>query len=119
MKRCNNRCDEFEPVQQNHTHECEESTKISELSSAPHNHRFAVITGEAIASSCGGHYHTVECRTDFYEDHYHILTDKTGPAICVGNGKHVHFVDGVTNVEDCHRHKYQFTTLINDPIGCV
>lgn len=101
---------------QTHVHEFEGSVKIAEAEEDPHNHRFAGETGEAIYSG-GNHYHKLNKKTDFYENHYHRVIDRTGLGVSVGNGKHVHFVEGATTFEDEHRHRYEFATLIEDPIG--
>lgn len=101
---------------QTHVHEFEGSVKIAEAGEDAHNHRFASETGEAIRSGAS-HYHNLNIRSDFYENHFHRVIDRTGPAIPVGNGKHVHFVQGSTTFEDGHRHVYEFATLIEDPIG--
>ncbi len=103
--------------EQTHTHEYQGSVKIAEPEEEPHNHRFACVTGEAIFTSDGGHFHRLNNRTDFFEDHFHKICDVTGPAIPVGNGRHVHFVEGETTVNDDHQHEYQFATLIENPIG--
>jgi hypothetical protein len=103
--------------EQTHTHEYEGSVKIAEPQEDPHNHRFACVTGEAIFTSDGSHFHKLSNRTDFYEDHFHKICDVTGPPIPVGNGRHVHFVEGDTTVVDGHQHEFQFATLIDDPIG--
>lgn len=104
--------------EQTHTHEYEGSVKIAEPKEDPHNHRFACVTGEAILTSDGrSHFHKLNNRTDFYEDHFHKMCDVTGPAIPVGNDRHVHFVDGDTTINDGHQHEFQFATLIDNPIG--
>ncbi len=105
------------PRTQRHTHEFLGSVKLAELEEEPHNHRFACITGEAFPLPGGNHFHRVETRTDFYEDHFHILNDNTGPAISVGDGRHVHFISGQTAINDGHRHEFIFATLIENPIG--
>lgn len=102
---------------QTHTHEYEGSVKIAEAQEDPHNHRFACVTGEAIFTSDGSHFHKLHNNTDFYEEHFHKMCDVTGPAIPVGNGRHVHFVCGDTTINDGHQHEFQFATLIDDPIG--
>lgn len=81
-----------------------------------HNHRFAVVSGEAIPVGCKDHYHEVKFRTDFYEDHFHVFVGKTGGAIRVGD-RHVHFLESQTSVNDGHRHDFRVATLIEDPIG--
>ena len=106
-----------ECLNQKHTHEYLDSAMISTLGEETHNHRFAGITSEAIQTKCGNHYHTIEGRTDYYDDHYHKICKKTGFAVCVGDGRHIHFVEGRTELSAEHKHKYQFTTLINNPTG--
>jgi len=81
-----------------------------------HNHRFAVVSGEAIPVGCKDHYHEVKFRTDFYEDHYHVFVGKTGGAIRVGD-RHVHFLESKTSFNDGHKHDFRVATLIEDPIG--
>ncbi len=81
-----------------------------------HNHRFAVVSGEAIPVGCKDHYHEVKFRTDFYEDHFHVFVGKTGGAIRVGD-RHVHFLESQTSFNDGHRHDFRVATLIEDPIG--
>lgn len=102
---------------QTHTHEYLGSVKIVGKHGCCHNHRLAGVTGQAIPTRKGSHYHKLEDKTDFYEDHFHIVEDRTGPAIYVGDRRHVHFVYGYTTVNDKHRHEFQFATLIDNPIG--
>ncbi|MGE5381480.1 MAG: YmaF family protein [Methylocystaceae bacterium] len=96
-----------------HVHEYEGSVRVVEN----HNHRFAGVTGQAIASGTS-HVHRLAGRTDFYEDHFHLQNRLTGPAIPVGAGRYVHFIaNGLTTVADGHQHPYRVATLIDDPIG--
>lgn len=98
---------------QMHVHEFEGSVRVVE----GHNHRFAGVTGEAIPSG-NSHVHRLRSRTDFYEDHFHLLNRLTSQAINVGGGRHVHFIGhGLTTVADGHQHPYRVATLILDPIG--
>lgn len=109
----------FNPCQdeeQTHVHEVLGSVEIAEIQEDPHNHRFAVISGEVIPQG-NSHVHRIETRTDFYEDHFHLICVKTGTAIDVGDGRHVHFVESVTTVVDEHQHNFRVATLIQDPIG--
>lgn len=100
---------------QRHVHEFTDNVKIAERDD-PHNHHFSGISGEAI--HCGrSHVHKIWARTDFYEDHFHLIDETTGPAVDVGGGKHVHFLSGTTNKEEGHRHNFTMATLIEDPIG--
>lgn len=118
---CSYQCcdDEAKKKVQKHTHEYLGSVKIAEPVDDPHNHRFAGVTGEAIfVDACDKqHYHLLDGRTDFYEEHFHIVADRTGFAIPVGNGRHIHFVEGTTTNNDGHFHEFQFATLIDNPIG--
>lgn len=99
---------------QRHVHEFTGSTRLAELEEDPHNHRFAGVSGQAIPVR-GSHVHEIISRTDFF-DHFHVIRVITGPAIPVGNGRHVHFVRAVTSVNDQHRHRLIFATLIESPI---
>jgi len=58
----------------------------------------------------GSHYHKLNTKTDFYENHYHKVIGSTEPAIPVGNGKHVAFAEGPITSEDGHRHEHEFAT---------
>ena len=109
------RCEE---EQQKHVHEFTGSVKLAEVGSNDvHNHRFAGVTGEAIPFK-GNHVHRIVTRTDFFNDHYHVIDIITGPAIPVGNGQsHVHFVYACTRERDGHRHMFRVATLIENPIG--
>ena len=104
------------PPPQTHVHEFLGSVQLAELREDPHNHRFAGVTDQVIPIP-GGHVHKLCTRTDFYEDHFHLINDTTGPAIPVGDNRHVHFVTGNTNVEEEHFHEFRFATLIENPIG--
>lgn len=105
------------PMEQTHVHEILGSVQIAEATTDPHNHRFAVVSGEVIPAGQNDHVHEVKFRTDFYEDHFHEFCGRTQGAIPVGDGRHVHFLDSVTECSDGHRHKFRVATLINDPIG--
>lgn len=100
-----------------HVHEFLGSVKIAtENRDDPHNHRFAGVSGEAIDIGNHQHVHDIQTRTDFYEDHFHIVSVRTGPAVRVNN-RHVHFAAQMTTIVDNHDHKFMFATLIEDPIG--
>ncbi|ABS40050.1 YmaF family protein [Clostridium botulinum] len=99
---------------QTHVHEFLGSTRLAEIQTEPHNHRFAGVSGEAIRRG-NSHVHKIKTNTDFF-DHFHMIDVTTGPAIPVGNGRHVHFVSGVTTLNDGHRHEFIFATLIEAPI---
>ncbi len=103
-------------VPQRHVHEVLGSVRVAELKEDPHNHRFAGVSGEAILMP-GGHVHEVCIRTDFYEDHFHMITAKSGPAIPVGENRHVHFLEGMTSAEDGHCHMLLVASLIDNPTG--
>lgn len=96
---------------ENHTHEFQGSTSID----FNHNHRFAGITGPAIRRG-SSHVHRLETRTDS-TNHFHTLEEFTGPAINVGGGRHIHFVRGRTSFVSGHLHRFEFATLIEDPIN--
>lgn len=104
---------------QTHVHEVLGSVRLAELKEDPHNHRFAGVTDEVIWVPCG-HIHRLRTKTDFYEDHFHLICVRTGLQVEAGEGKdarHVHFIDSVTEVEDGHDHEFIAATLINNPIG--
>lgn len=90
------------------------STGFSEFGSACHNHRFAGVTGPAILSG-RSHVHEFFNRTDTTDAHHHNMRQFTGPAIFLENGRHIHFAEGSTTFDDGHLHRYNFTTLIDDP----
>jgi len=102
---------------QRHVHEFEGSVRLAELNEDPHNHRFAGVSGQAIPLKGGNHIHEICTKTDFYEEHFHLIDVKSGPGIPVGGGRHVHFVSAMTNVEDGHDHEFIVATLIENPIG--
>lgn len=101
---------------QTHVHEFLGSTRLAEVDDPEdaHNHRFAGVSGEAIRRG-NSHVHTIRTNTDFF-DHFHMIDVVTGPAIPVGEGRHVHFVYGITTLNDGHRHRFIFATLIEAPI---
>lgn len=81
-----------------------------------HNHRFCTVTGEAIYSKDKhDHYHEVKFHTDFSDGHYHEFCGKTCGAVDVGNSKDVYFLKDFIKEEDCHKHEFQFATLIESP----
>ncbi len=104
-------CDEL----QRHVHAIIGNTFIAQAEEDPHNHFFAVVSGEAEAIP-GGHVHRVSTRTDFYEEHFHLICGVSSPAIEVGD-RHVHYVKAETTTEDGHQHEFRFVSLLNDPIG--
>ncbi|APQ74068.1 YmaF family protein [Clostridium botulinum] len=99
---------------QTHVHEFLGSTRLAEIQTEPHNHRFAGVSGQAIRSG-NSHVHRITTNTDFF-NHFYMINVLSGPAIPVGNGRHVHFVSGVTSFNDGHRHEFIFATLIEAPI---
>ncbi|MGE5560793.1 MAG: YmaF family protein [Chloroflexota bacterium] len=103
-------------IRQKHVHEILGSTKLAETGADRHNHRFAVISGQAICTDTS-HVHRVFTRTDFFNNHFHFISGVSGPAIKVGNGKHVHFVSSQTSFNDGHRHRFVFASLIENPTG--
>jgi len=98
----------------NHVHEYLGSTGFSEFGSACHNYRFAGVTGPAILSG-RSHVHEFFNCTDTTDAHHHNMRQFTGPAIFLENGRHIHFAEGSTTFDDGHLHRYNFTTLIDDP----
>lgn len=110
MNNCN------EDRKQRHDHEIQGSVKIAEKKEDPHNHRFTTESSQAIKCD-NSHFHEVFFRTDFYENHFHEFCGCTGLAISVGDGKHVHFLKSVTLESDNHVHEFDFSTLIDNPIG--
>lgn len=119
---CNDYCRDYEnncEREQTHDHEVTGSVRLAELGEDPHNHHFSGVTGEVIKVP-GGHIHKFEARTDFYEDHYHLIYVKTGLQVKVGKGddeRHVHFIDDNTKVAEGHFHEFIAATLIDNPIG--
>lgn len=103
--------------EQTHVHEFLGSTKsAAEPGEEPHNHRFAGVSFEVIRVGDHHHIHEVKARTDFFEDHFHIIWERSKREIFVDD-KHVHFVTGTTNEVEDHTHDFVFATLIEDPIG--
>lgn len=103
--------------EQKHVHEFVGSVRLAELNTNDvHNHRFAGVSGEAIPCK-GSHVHRIVTRTDFFNNHFHVIDIITGPAIPVGNGRHVHFVFALTQESDGHQHMFRVATLIENPIG--
>lgn len=108
-------CDET----QKHVHELLGSTQVEEASCDcdAHNHRFALVTGEAERTSNGrSHVHKVEITTDFYDEHYHEFCGYTDEAIEVGCGRHVHLISDTTERSNQHDHDFLAVTLIENPI---
>lgn len=100
-----------------HNHELLGSVQLPTNNVEAHNHRFAVVTDEAIPI-CGGddHVHEVCFTTDTYEGHDHEFRGRTGSAIWIGD-RHVHCIDDTVEPERGHVHCFRAVTLINDPIG--
>ncbi len=67
---------------QTHVHEFLGSTRLAEIQTEPHNHRFAGVSGQAIRSG-NSHVHRITTNTDFF-DHFHMINVLSGPAIPVG-----------------------------------
>lgn len=107
------RCRECEQ----HVHELVGSTLVAERGRDTHNHRFATVSGEALA--CGdSHVHRVTFRTDSFDGHWHEFSNVTSPAIWVGDGRHVHFAKAETTSRDGHTHFFRVASLIDNPIEC-
>jgi hypothetical protein len=103
-------------ARQTHVHEFTASTKLAESGEERHNHRFADVTGEVIPVG-NSHVHEIKMsNTDFFDHHHKVKKVRTGIAIPVGNGKHVHFVKGMTTLNDGHVHRFNFATLIQQPL---
>ena len=104
---------------QKHVHQITGSTEIFRECDDCHNHNFCTVSGEAIhTKDKQDHYHEVIFRTDFSDGHYHEFYGKTGGKVDVGNGKHIHYLKDCTKPEDCHKHGFQFATLIDSPTTC-
>ena len=97
-----------------HVHELLGSTIPSENYLHPHNHRFAVVSGEAVLAD-GSHYHNVSFRTDSHGSHSHTFSGPSSLALPTGDGRHVHYIDGGTSMEDGHAHRFRVVTMINNP----
>lgn len=110
-------CDHHKEDELTHVHEFLGSTKLAELEEDPHNHRFAGVSGQVICIGNGKHIHELKTRTDFYEDHFHLICVRTEENIPVGDGRHVHFVSDVTEEAEDHVHNFRVATLIEDPIS--
>lgn len=100
---------------QQHVHEVLGSTFIAERCQDPHNHRFATVSGEAIACM-GSHVHNITFRTDAYDGHWHEFSGTSSLAIPVGDGRHVHFAKAETTLSDGHVHTFRVASLIDNPI---
>jgi len=101
-----------------HVHELIGSTVFSGTCSGCHNHRFAVMSGEAVEAE-GSHFHNVSFRTDTHDDHYHEFCGASTLAIPTGDGRHVHFVNGCTGSDDGHAHEFRAVSMINNPTDCI
>ncbi|NFL55480.1 hypothetical protein FDB79_07730 [Clostridium botulinum] len=55
---------------QTHVHEFLGSTRLAEIQTEPHNHRFAGVSGQAIRSG-NSHVHFVSGVTSFNDGHRH------------------------------------------------
>ncbi len=106
----------FDCETQRHVHEILGSVEVAEVESDPHNHRFALVSGQAVSIGNDDHAHDVTFRTDFYEDHFHEFCGRTGGMIPVGD-RHVHFLESVTKESEGHMHEFRLGTMLNDPIG--
>lgn len=105
--RQNNDCDQ-------HVHEFIGSTIVAERCEDCHNHRFATVSEEAIAT-CDSHVHRIQFRTDSHDGHFHEFCGTSSPAIWVGDGRHVHFAKACTESADGHVHQFRAASLIDDP----
>ncbi len=107
---------QIEQLIQFHVHEVIGSTLYAEEGEDRHNHRFALVSSQAIILPDGHHVHLVSGDTDFYEDHFHPFSGQSSIEIIVGEGKHVHFALAETFEVDNHAHLFQFAALINSPL---
>ena len=97
-----------------HLHEVQGSVQDVIRDCEAHNHRFATVSCESIATGNGDHVHQVTFRTDTYKGHYHEFSGRTGEdyEICKG---HVHYLEGVTTEQAGHRHRFKVITHIENP----
>lgn len=112
---CKDPCEKPCHEPQTHVHEFLGSTQLADYCGGIHNHRFAGVTSQAIPTG-NSHVHRISINTDYFSDHFHGICIITGPAIDVGGGKHVHLVTGYTTCEENHKHRFIFTTLIENPL---
>ncbi len=97
-----------------HVHEFIGSTLVAERRDECHNHRFATVSEEAIATR-DSHVHRIWFRTDSHDGHFHEFCGISSPAIWVGDGRHVHFLKDCTESADGHVHRFRAASLIDDP----
>lgn len=101
-----------------HVHEVLGSTQLTgSCCEAPHNHRFATVTGDAIKRG-NSHVHKIEFGTDTFDDHEHSFCGETSPAVFISENRHVHYIKGCTTTDDGHKHEFRVGTLIDNPIEC-
>ncbi|WOO36473.1 YmaF family protein [Anaerocolumna sp. AGMB13020] len=95
----------------NHVHEVQGYVKMAE---DKHYHKFSFVTGEAVFTGNGEHYHEIAFHTDNAEGHFHTFEGKTYRAVPMGD-RHVHYLEGDTSNENGHRHGFRLVTLMNNP----
>lgn len=97
-----------------HLHEVQGSVLNMGHGCDAHNHRFATVSCEPIATCNGNHAHQVTFRTDTYEGHFHEFSGRTTDEFEVCKG-HVHYLEGWTSEQAGHRHRFKVITHIEDP----
>ena len=97
-----------------HNHEVQGSVRLAGEGCEEHNHRFATVSGDAIAVG-QSHVHNVAFTTDTYDGHSHEYTGRTSIAYPAGCG-HVHYLDSVTTCDGGHSHTFKVITNIEDPM---
>lgn len=97
-----------------HLHEVQGSVMSVGNGCEAHNHRFATVSCEPIATGNGKHAHQVTFRTDTYEGHYHEFSGRTTDNFDICEG-HVHYLEGQTSLDAGHRHHFKVITHIEDP----
>lgn len=76
-----------------------------------HAHLMTGVSGDALPTPDGSHYHQITGRTDWKETHYHGYCPNSGPAIRISDTAHVHEFTGMTLMVAGHQHSFRATTL--------
>lgn len=92
-----------------HVHEYSDNSETADS----HQHALRGVTGPAIPTPNGSHYHCMRGISSWYPEtaHYHCYCVNTGPAIPASNGLHVHVYQGQTTFNKGHLHDFNRTTL--------
>lgn len=90
-----------------HVHEYSDNTELGQN----HLHAMRGVTGPAISTANGSHYHCMRGLTSWWNDHYHTYCVNTSTAIPTDNGLHVHVYTGQTTFNMGHLHDYNKSTL--------